>query len=372
VTVRVLSLHADYACRHAGACCSAGWRIPVEADRAALIARAAATGALPAPAGLTESRDGVTALRLAADGTCTAFEPASGARPALCAIHRALGHESLPSACRHFPRVCLVDRRGVSVTLSHFCPTAAGMLFEDRPIEVIEDPPNAVAASRYEGLDAREALPPLLAPGMLMDLASYATWEGRALEVLGDDHLTPEAAIARLRSSADRCRTWTPREGPLLGRIVEVGTVPRVGTVPAGAGDAPSSPVARFRDALGCIPAGLDHPPAPGAFEDLDRELVAPTWPRWSGPLRRYLAARLHASWVPYQGRGLRTVVESLAASLDVVRVEVARQCASTGRALDESLLRDAIRMADLLLVHEADAQALATSWSREEDRRAR
>jgi hypothetical protein len=65
-------------------------------------------------------------------------------------------------------------------------------------------------------------------------------------------------------------------------------------------------------------------------------------------------------------------VVESLTASLAVVRVEAAQQCAAAGRALDEPLLRDAIRMADLLLLHEADAQALATTWSRTEDRPAR
>jgi hypothetical protein len=28
--VFALSIHADYACRHSGACCSAGWTIPVE------------------------------------------------------------------------------------------------------------------------------------------------------------------------------------------------------------------------------------------------------------------------------------------------------------------------------------------------------
>ena len=35
--VFALNLHANYACRHSGACCTAGWAIPVEADRQALL-----------------------------------------------------------------------------------------------------------------------------------------------------------------------------------------------------------------------------------------------------------------------------------------------------------------------------------------------
>jgi Fe-S-cluster containining protein len=379
VSVRVLSIHADYACRHSGACCAAGWRIPVDPGLATALARAAIEDVFPRAARLTESRDGLTVLRLAADGACTAFEPASATTPAMCAIHRVLGHDALPSACRHFPRVCLVERRGVSITLSHFCPTAAGRLFENRPIRVIEDPPGFGDSSRYEGLDAREALPPLLAPGMLMGLESYAAWEARALEVLDDDRLSPEAALGLLRARAECLRTWTPRDGPLVEHVSQMtavpvpGSVPVVGSVPVP-GSVPSrgTHLARFNDVLACVPAGLDHPSAPEGLDNLDREFVAPEWPRWSAPLRRYLAARLHASWVPYQGRGLRTVVESLASALAAVRVEAARRCAAAGRALDESLLRDAIQMADLLIVHEADAQALATTWSRVENGRAR
>ena len=110
----------------------------------------------------------------------------------------------------------------------------------------------------------------------------------------------------------------------------------------------------------------------PDDLDELDRRYVAPAWTAWSAPLRRYLVARLHASWVPYQGRGLRTIVESLACALAVVRVEAARQCGLAGRALDRPILTEAFRMADLLLVHEADAQALARTWSRREGGRAR
>ena len=59
-----------------------------------------------------------------------------------CAVHATLGHDALPASCQHFPRVCLVDARGVRVALSHFCPTAAAMLVDDaRPVTIVRGPP---------------------------------------------------------------------------------------------------------------------------------------------------------------------------------------------------------------------------------------
>ena len=49
-----------------------------------------------------------------------------------------------------------------------------------------------------EGLDARDALPPLLRPGMLTDLDGYDAWEQRAIGVLARGDLTAEQALARI------------------------------------------------------------------------------------------------------------------------------------------------------------------------------
>ena len=99
-------------------------------------------------------RDGaLTMLALAADGSCVCFDPEAQQRPA-CAIHRALGHEALPSACAHFPRVAVTDDRATAVTLSHFCPTAAAMLFRDMQLSIVEAPPSFNSVREYEGLDA--------------------------------------------------------------------------------------------------------------------------------------------------------------------------------------------------------------------------
>src|SRR5438552_5871765 len=106
--VRVLAFHASYACRHSGACCTAGWRIPVDDASARALDEGRRSRRLPPAAARTESSGGLTVLQLTVGGACTAFQPARGASPALCAIHGVLGPEALPSACRHFPRVCLI------------------------------------------------------------------------------------------------------------------------------------------------------------------------------------------------------------------------------------------------------------------------
>jgi len=57
------------------------------------------------------------------DGTCRFHEGR------LCAIHRQLGPRALPIACRQLPGQALRGGRGTFISLSHFCPTAAGLLF---------------------------------------------------------------------------------------------------------------------------------------------------------------------------------------------------------------------------------------------------
>ena len=92
-------------------------------------------------------------LALQANGHCV-FHGDGG-----CGIHRAR-----PASCAHFPYVCLVDSRGVRVTLSHYCPTAASLLFaHEGPIEIVEGPSPVAGFDIPEGLDARESLPPAFA-----------------------------------------------------------------------------------------------------------------------------------------------------------------------------------------------------------------
>jgi hypothetical protein len=57
--------------------------------------------------------------------------------------------------------------------------------------------------------------------------------------------------------------------------------------------------------------------------------------------------------------------VLGLRVALGVLRAEAARGCAEAGRALDAAQLKEAVRRADLLLVHLADPEALARRLGR-------
>lgn len=115
-----------------------------------------------------------------------------------CLFHdgRCTVYQHRPMSCVHFPYVCLIDQRGVRVTLSHYCPTAASLLLDHRgPIEIVEGPPPIRGVEIPEGLDARESLPPLRAPNLLMSYAEFSEWERNELKTLatmaGDSEFAP-------------------------------------------------------------------------------------------------------------------------------------------------------------------------------------
>jgi len=369
--IRSLSLHADYACRRSGACCTSGWAIPVESALHARLTRALAEGVIKAPDAaerLFVPSPGLPAGCAAVLGTdegggCR-FHDAAGT----CAIQRQTDHGWLPAACRQFPRVSLVDDRGVTVSLSHYCPTAARMLLrDDVELSIVEEPAAFPAGGDYEGLEARGALPPLLTPDVLMDLESFDLWERRAVGVLALPHRSPEAALAVLSAEAEAIRAWRHADGSLADHVRAV-TSRDVTAGPARPEPDWTALDAEVRSAVlaavGPAEAGLYATHAVGA--GFSRPEPAPL----DRTVRRYLAAKVFGSWVAYQGRGLRTMVRSLEATLAVARVEAARVSAAAGRGLDEALLVEAIRAADLLLVHLADREGLARDWSgAEEDR---
>jgi Fe-S-cluster containining protein len=378
VPVFVLSIHADYACRHSGACCTAGWRIPVEPgceDRLLL----SSLGRTRDSSHLLERGHGLTVMALAEGGACVAFERGAGGARSRCAVHRVLGHDALPSACQHFPRAAVTDDSGTFVTLSHFCPTAAGMLFrDDVELSIVEAPASFGSMTEYEGFDARGALPPLLAPGMLMDLESHHAWERHVVGLFANRTHTPELALERLGAQAAQLRSWRPVDGPLRACIQSLGeaasdeAVKQAGEraltwcgvgvgVECGAHEQASAQLARLYEVVrASVPPGLEPEPLPVDLADTDAQLVAPEWRRFAVPISRYLAARAFASWISWQARGVVTAVAALWAARAVLRVEAGRQCRAAGRILDGPLLVQAIRQTDLLLVHKASSQALA------------
>jgi hypothetical protein len=196
-----------------------------------------------------------------------------------------------------FPRSVLHDPRGTFISLSHFCPTAAALLFEPGPpAAIVEAPASLAGVGPLDGLDARQAWPPLLRPGVLMDLVSYDAWEQHGVELLTREGVAPGRALDALEDVTSRIATWSP--GPPLDRVV--------------------------RDAYGAA-----------------RPDMTPLAPH-DAAVKRWLAARLFACWVAYQGLGLGAIVEYLRKCLAIFTAELA----SAGNA------REAIRQSDLQILH--------------------
>ncbi len=219
-----------------------------------------------------------------------------------CVFHGDRGcsiYSTRPSSCSHFPYVCLIDPRGVHVTLSHYCPTAAAMLFEhDRPIAIVEGPAPPTGLDIPEGLDARESLPPLASPNRLMSFDEFAAWEDR------------------------RHRRHQRAPGP-------------------------ARRVARDAATL---------------WKRLCARLVAPAWPAFEPVIARYLAAKTFGSWEAYLNEdGTAAVLRGVETARAVLQVEAARQCAHADRVLDAPLLKAAIRQSDLRLVHDAETRVLSS-----------
>lgn len=366
-SVYALSFHADYKCRHSGACCTADWDVPVELPIYRSLEDAVTAGRLqvaPAASPLApfivepDLPDDAAAMIERTDrGDCVFFERGTH----LCVVHRDMGESALPATCRHFPRVAVRDTRGTFITLSHFCPTAAGMLFrDDVETRIVEGPP-AFPPMDYDGLVvADEDLPPLLGPRMLMDGEGYTAWERHMVARCSDGDTLPESVMATLWRDARILRRWTPETQPLAAAVAALPSEPAVASEHANL----ETSLAAYREAMTAVPDDLKPAPDEDGLDAAFDARVRPAWRTFTGPLNRYLAAKAFASWTAYQGRGILAIVRGLEVALALVRVEASRQCRDHARTLDRDLLLEAIRSADFVLNHLAVGEDLADAWS--------
>jgi Fe-S-cluster containining protein len=371
MAVYSLSIHADYRCRHSGACCTADWDVPVELPLYRRLDEALSAGRV-APAGLDENSavlivedplpdEAAAMVARTAAGDCVFYHRKSG----LCVIHRDLGEPMLPATCRHFPRLAVRDARGTFISLTHFCPTAAASLFrDDVRIEIIERPP-AFPEADYEGLViSSDDWPPLLRPDCLADVQSYTAWERHMVARCADEALSPESVIGTLERDAHIVRTVFPVTGAAI--------VKAIARLPVDGVDAPvpqalDASLAHYLEVLNAVPDEWRPEPDSRDLAECYRRYVAAEWTDFDAPLRRYLAAKAFASWTAYQGRGFLTIVRGLEAALALVRVEAVRRCRDADRPLDADLLREAFRQADFALNHLAAGDELAEAWSKVE-----
>jgi len=304
---RCLSIHAGYACAHAGACCTAQWPIPsdqplIDAVRRRMVP---VTGT---PFETVSTADGqrLSILATREDGACVFFEPDAGR---LCAVHRTVGPRLLPSACRNFPRIALRDPRGVFVTLSHYCPTAARLLLRDQDLAIVDAPASITLDGEVEGLDATGVLPPLLRQGMLMSLEAYDTWEREAVATLDDRRLPPGEAVAAISAATMASTGWRPGNGDLSATIEDAFAAARR----AAAG---TRPVSRLEHAA-----------------------------------KSFLAAHAFANWAAYQQGGLGAAAAAVETALEQLERALATARAGPDAGADDTFIT-AVRQTDFLLRH--------------------
>jgi hypothetical protein len=348
-----LSMHVGYACRDEGACCTAGWPIPIERPQAGRVRAAIADGRLRAPVrwlSVSDAQPADVAGVLAASGDGCVFH-----QQRRCDLQSALGHDALPSCCQHFPRECVIDDRGVFVTLSHYCPTAAGLLFaHDGPMEIVTGPP-PVRGGEAEGLDARGTLPPLLAPGVLMDLAGLSAWETHVVSWLGgwrnpDGRWSPEQTLVSLESDARALAAWRPGGATLSEAIAALGD-----SAPSAIGEPCWENERALRAAArqSLVPA-VSWPDDPMDLETRWTVLQC-SWREHASVINRFLAAHAFASWMPYRGGDVLSGVRRLRLPLAVLRAEATRACERRDGALTVETLMHGIRQTDLLIRHLID-----------------
>lgn len=368
--VFALSIHADYQCRNSGVCCSTNWDVPVEVPIYRSLVDALAAGSLRVAPGAEHLQPFIVGPDLPEDAgaifertdvdQCVFFDRDSR----LCIVHRDLGESALAATCKLFPRLAVRDGRGTSITLSHFCPTAASMLFrEDVPLRIVESPV-AFPPRDYEGLVvAADDLPPLLTPTMLMDLDGYAAWErhmvARCAAATG-----PESALATIARDARALRAWKPGGATLAAAIASL----PANAVPGETHESLAQSLALYPDVIAAVPDDFRPEPDESGLDEAYLAFVRDCWDRFGVPLTRYVAGKAFASWTAYQGRGVTSIVRGLDAALAVVRIEASRLCRDSGRPLDSDLLLESFRAADFTLNHLAVGEDLAHAWSRAED----
>jgi hypothetical protein len=262
---------------------------------------------------------------------CVFFDAGQGHH---CRVQHALGHSALPLACRQFPRVTVQTPLGTSVTLSHYCPTAADLLRATGPVTIVTDAPAFPAGGEYVGLDVREALPPLLCPDVLMDWKAWRALEDHAVHLLCDVADTADEGLSRLHTAVERLRQWRPGSASLPVAIDDA-----FGLAKSETRAYRPDRERRVAEVLAAIP--------PDARDS--RAISAPDTqePRASATVeRRFLAAHAFANWTGYQGHGVRSWFRSIEAAFAL---------------LDAGY---PVATADLLLRHLADTAALTQAWN--------
>jgi hypothetical protein len=250
----------------------------------------------------------------------------------------------------------LHDARGTLISLSHFCPTAAATLADGGTLSIVSAHAPLLLTSAMEGLDAREVLPPLIRPGLLSDMAGYDTWERAAVDVFAHPDSTYQQCLTKLTGATERVREWRPGVISMSDYVSAAFEQPQIDCRELSSRD---ERLVERAAALTANLTGGDVVGIPQFEAQWTRRIGKPAaW--FNRSMKRYLGARVFGNWLAYQGRGLRSIVEWLRTCAAIVRYFALRHAIESERELDERDFIEAVRSADLLLLHVLDSAAFA------------
>jgi hypothetical protein len=195
---------------------------------------------------------------------------------------------------------------------------------------------------------------------MLTDIEGYGAWERSSIERLGKAEGTAAQAVEAIAAATRVVQSWRP------GTVALQELAEHELHVASGneADEDLDADERRARLAWGSVPDELASPGPFGTFRQQWPD-VAAWWTGVDGIVRRYLAARLFGNWVAYFGAGLHDVVEYLRITLAVLKMEAARAHAQSSPSSSPcQTLTEAVRNADLLLVHLSDTRTLVNLLS--------
>jgi hypothetical protein len=188
---------------------------------------------------------------------------------------------------------------------------------------------------------------------MLMDFDGYGAWEACAVERLDSAESDAGTTLCALDAIAREIREWSPGKESLREAVTRA---MRSSSEPYAADDNEED-IRRHALAVASVPHGLECASG-NEHLALRHPDITPLWREFDAVVRRYLAAKLFASWWPYLGLDLVAVVFAIRVHAAVLRVSLGRRLlrGETGACA----MREAIRDTDLLMVHLSDSRALA------------
>jgi hypothetical protein len=231
------------------------------------------------------------------------------------------------------------------------------MLLTGGALSIVEArPPLRLELELMEGLDARKALPPLLRPGLLCDMQGYETWERAGLAMFARPDCRYITCLADFAAATEVIRRWKPGAQSLSDCVLATFAHRRAEPPTVWSHVCAMQRIAR----LTAGSAGDDLTYIPHFEEQWNQHAGINAIDWFDLGMKNYLAARLFANWVAYQGQGLRSIVEWLRTCAAVVRHFVLQRLIRSGFPLDPSVFIESVRSADLLLLHVLDSGSFA------------